>query len=121
MNARMEDGGGREDLIFAPSSLFHLPSSAFFPQWTDLDPFQFFRCIGCLGGDYLMRLWYAQYALWMDDLFGGGGQVCYDMRRYVISHALRRRFRRFWGFIICILLWRGVWFVWAVHGVIGAE
>ncbi len=85
----------------------------------DLDPFQFFR---------LTVAWVATiYAsvVTLQSLWGwivylqGGDKYMTIVRRYLVIHALRLRFKTFWGdVIICILLCVVFFLLYSLHGAI---
>ena len=85
----------------------------------DLDPFQFFRLtVAWIATIYasvvtLQSLW--GWVLYLQ----GSDKYMTIVRRYLIIHALRLRFKTFWGdVIICILLCVVFVLLYSLHGVI---
>ena len=87
----------------------------------DLDPFHFFRLtVAWIATVYatvitLQSLWgWAAY-------LSGSDKYVTMVRRYLIVHALRLRFKTFWGdVIICILLCVVFVLLWRLHLLIAA-
>jgi hypothetical protein len=86
---------------------------------TQLDPFDFFRwTVAWIATIYatvvtLMSLWQ-----WMGYLSGGPKYVGM-IRRYLMVHALRLRFKTFWGdVLICLLLCVVFLILWYMHGMV---
>jgi hypothetical protein len=85
----------------------------------DLDPFQFFRLtVGWIATIYASVVTLQSLYGWLLYL-SGGDKYMTIVRRYVIIHALRLRFKTFWGdVIICILLCVAFFLLYGLHGVI---
>ena len=101
-----------------PDSAFSIEHSAFFPL-PQIDFFNFFRyALGTVVTIYatvvtLQSLW--GWYVWLQ----GGDRYISLVRRYLIVHGLRLRFRAFWGdVIICGLLCILFLLIWRAHGVI---
>ncbi|HEY7090216.1 MAG TPA: hypothetical protein VH518_19115 [Tepidisphaeraceae bacterium] len=82
----------------------------------DIDLFSFFRWfLACVAWAYFIvitgqSLW--RWYVW----FAGQDKYIGMLRRYVIVHGLRLRFRAFWGdVIICILLSIAFLMLWRAH------
>src|SRR5260221_8515319 len=101
--------------LIHPSSFRLLP---FLVMW-NLDPFQFFRLtVAWIATIYATVVTLQSAWGWVVYLSGGDKYVTL-VRRYLIIHALRLRFKTFWGdFIICILLGVVFLLLWRLHGVI---
>lgn len=86
---------------------------------TDLDPFHFFRLtVAWIATIYASIITLQSLWGWVVYLSGGDRYVTM-IRRYVLLHALRLRFKAFWGdVIICILLCIVFFLLWRLHGVI---
>lgn len=85
----------------------------------DIDFFNFFRwTLGTVATIYatvvtLQSLW--SWYVWL----AGSDKYVALLRRYVIVHGLRLRFKAFWGdVIICILLCVVFLILWHAHGLI---
>ena len=117
---KIEDGRwrmeGRESL--SPSSILHLRISK---PMRDLDPFQFFRLtVAWIATVYATVITLQSLWGWMAYLSGSDKYVTM-VRRYLIVHALRLRFKTFWGdVIICILLCVVFVLLWRLHLLIAA-
>ena len=80
----------------------------------DLDPFQFFRLSVAWVATVYATVLLVQSAWGWIVYLSGGDRYMTVIRRYVVLHALRLRFRTFWGdVLICgllcvifLLLWR---------------
>ncbi|MDB5322346.1 MAG: hypothetical protein JWN40_3977 [Phycisphaerales bacterium] len=85
----------------------------------DLDPFQFFRLtVAWIATIYATVITLQSAWGWVLYL-SGGDKYMTMVRRYLIIHALRLRFKTFWGdVIICILLCMVFLLLWRLHGVI---
>ena len=85
----------------------------------DLDPFQFFRLtVGWIATIYASVITLQSLWGWLVYL-SGGDKYMTIVRRYVIIHALRLRFKTFWGdVIVCILLCVVFFLLYSLHGVI---
>ena len=85
----------------------------------DLDPFQFFRLtVGWIATIYASVITLQSLWGWLVYL-SGGDKYMTIVRRYVIIHALRLRFKTFWGdVLICVLLCVVFGLLWRLHGVI---
>lgn len=101
-----------------PDSSFILQHSSFPPMF-DLDPFQFFRLtVGWIATIYATIVTLQSLWGWVGFLAGRDKYVTM-VRRYLLIHALRLRFKTFWGdVIICILLCVVFGLLWRLHGVI---
>ena len=85
----------------------------------DVDFFQFFRYgVGWVATIYatvvtLQSLW--GWYVWL----AGNDKYISMVRRYVLVHGLRLRFKTFWGdVIICALLCVAFLILWRLHGLI---
>ena len=85
----------------------------------DLDPFQFFRLtVAWIATIYATVVTLQSLWGWVVYLSGEDKYVTI-VRRYLIIHALRLRFKTFWGdVIICILLCVVFFLLYRLHGVI---
>jgi hypothetical protein len=85
----------------------------------DLDPFQFFRLtVGWIATIYASIITLQSLYGWVVYL-SGGDKYMTMMRRYLIIHALRLRFKTFWGdVIVCILLCVVFALLWRLHTVL---
>lgn len=85
----------------------------------DLDPFQFFRLtVGWIATIYATVVTLQSLYGWVVYL-SGSDKYMTMVRRYVIVHALRLRFKTFWGdVIICILLTVVFCLLWKLHNVL---
>ena len=83
------------------------------------DPFDFFRWwLGWIATIYATVLSLQSLWGWYVYLAGGGKYVSL-LRRYLLVHGLRLRFKTFWGdVIICGLLCVAFLLVWHAHGLI---
>ena len=86
---------------------------------TDLDPFQFFRLtVAWIATIYATVVTLQSLWGWVVYLSGSDKYMTL-MRRYLIIHALRLRFKTFWGdVIICILLCVVFVLLYRLHGVL---
>jgi hypothetical protein len=86
---------------------------------TQLDPFQFFRLtVAWIATIYATVVTLQSLWGWVAYLSGSDRYMAI-VRRYLIIHALRLRFKTFWGdVIICILLCVVFLLLWRLHGVI---
>ena len=87
-------------------------------MWS-LDPFQFFRLtVAWIATIYASVVTLQSVYGWILYLQGGDKYMTI-VRRYLIIHALRLRFKTFWGdVIICILLCVVFILLYSLHGVI---
>jgi len=85
----------------------------------DLDPFQFFRLtVAWIATIYATVVTLQSLWGWVAYLSGQDKYVAI-VRRYLIIHALRLRFKTFWGdVIVCILLCVVFFLLYRLHGVI---
>jgi hypothetical protein len=85
----------------------------------DLDPFQFFRLsVAWVATIYAIVVTLQSLWGWVAFL-SGSDKYMTIVRRYLIIHALRLRFKTFWGdVIICILLCVVFLLLWRLHGVL---
>lgn len=85
----------------------------------DLDPFQFFRLsVAWVATIYASVVTLQSLYGWVVYLSGSDKYVSM-VRRYVIIHALRLRFKSFWGdVIICMLLCVVFGLLWRLHAVL---
>jgi hypothetical protein len=85
----------------------------------DLDPFQFFRLtVAWIATIYATVVTLQSLWGWVVYLSGEDKYLAI-VRRYLIIHALRLRFKTFWGdVIICILLCVVFLLLYRLHGVI---
>jgi hypothetical protein len=86
---------------------------------TQLDPFDFFRwTVAWIATIYATVVTLQSLSQWVSYLSGRQKYVGM-VRRYLVIHALRLRFKTFWGdVLICALL--GVIFLllWRMHGLV---
>jgi len=88
----------------------------------DLDPFQFFRLTVAWIATIYATVVTLQSAWGWVAYLSGGDKYMTIVRRYLIIHALRLRFKTFWGdVIICILLCVVFLLLWRLHGVIAPQ
>ena len=85
----------------------------------DLDPFQFFRLtVAWIATIYatvvtLQSLW--GWYVWLS----GSDKYVTMLRRYLVVHSLRLRFKTFWGdVLICLLLCITFLILWRAHVII---
>jgi hypothetical protein len=104
--------GRKSSIVFCRSS-FIIPHSSFIPM---PDLFDFFRyTLATIATIYatiitLQSLW--GWYIWL----AGSDKYISLVRRYVIVHGLRLRFRAFWGdVIICLLLSFAFLILWRAH------
>ena len=85
----------------------------------DLDPFEFFRLtVAWIATVYATVLLAQSIWGWIVFLSGTDRHIAV-MRRYLVVHALRLRFKTFWGdVIICLLLCVVFLLVWKAHGLV---
>ena len=85
----------------------------------NLDPFQFFRLtVGWIATIYATVVTLQSLWQWVGYLSGRDKYVMM-VRRYLVIHALRLRFKTFWGdVIICLLLCVVFVLVWRAHGLV---
>jgi hypothetical protein len=99
-------------------SAFRLPPSSLSSMF-DLDPFQFFRLtVAWIATIYASVITLQSLYGWVVYL-SGGDKYMTMVRRYLIIHALRLRFKTFWGdVIICVLLTVIFFLLWRLHTVL---
>jgi hypothetical protein len=86
---------------------------------TDLDPFQFFRLTVAWIATIYATVVTQQYLWGWVVYLSGSDKYMTLVRRYLIIHALRLRFKTFWGdVIICILLCVVFVLLYRLHGVL---
>jgi len=85
----------------------------------DLDPFEFFRLTVAWVATVYATVLLAQSIWGWIVFFSGSERHITVIRRYLVVHALRLRFKTFWGdVIICLLLCVVFVLVWRAHGLI---
>ena len=85
----------------------------------DIDLFNFFRWTLSLVVTIYCSIIMAQslYGWWL--WLAGRDRYIGTLRRYLVVHALRLRFRAFWGdVLICLLLCIAFLIMWRMHGLI---
>jgi len=85
----------------------------------DLDPFEFFRLTVAWVATVYATIVLSQSAWGWIVFLSGSGRHITVIRRYIVVHALRLRFKTFWGdVIICLLLCVVFVLVWRAHGLV---
>jgi len=101
-------------------AILHPPFSILaLTQMWNLDPFQFFRLsVAWVATIYAIVVTLQSLWGWVAYLSGQDKYMTL-VRRYLVIHALRLRFKAFWGdVIICILLCVVFLLLWRLHGVL---
>ncbi|HSI36788.1 MAG: hypothetical protein ACAI43_25925 [Phycisphaerae bacterium] len=85
----------------------------------DLDPFHFFRLtVGWVATIYATVVLVQTLWGWVVYL-SGGDRYMTVVRRYLVLHALRLRFKSFWGdVLVCVLLCWVFVLIWMAHNAI---
>ncbi len=90
-----------------------------FPDLRQLDPFEFFRLtVGWIATIYATVITVQSLWQWVGTLSGQEKYIGM-IRRYLLIHVLRLRFKTFWGdVLICVLLCVVFFLLWKAHGVV---
>ncbi len=93
----------------------------FLSEMSDLDPFQFFRLtVAWIATIYASIITLQSLYGWVIYLSGQEKYITV-VRRYVIVHALRLRFKTFWGdVLICLLLCIVFFLLYRLHPLVEA-
>jgi hypothetical protein len=86
---------------------------------TQLDPFDFFRwTVAWIATIYATVVTLQSLLGWVGYL-SGNDKYLGMVRRYLVIHALRLRFKTFWGdVLICLLLCVVFLILWYMHGLV---
>ena len=86
---------------------------------TQLDPFDFFRwTVAWIATIYATVVTLQSLLGWVGYL-SGSDKYLGMVRRYLVIHALRLRFKTFWGdVLICLLLCVVFLILWYMHGLV---
>ena len=89
---------------------------------TQLDPFDFFRwTVAWIATNYATVVTLQSLSQWVSYL-SGREKYLGIIRRYLVIHALRLRFKTFWGdVLICVLLGVAFCLLWYMHGLVRAK